>query len=604
MTITTAYGHQHAHDRPSTDKVEHVPPLRALWHTFGGRRKPIVLAVVLRAVAATSMAVPLIVVVWAVDAIRAGHLDTRKVVLAGVIVAAAVTIQYALWYAANRLAWVTTFHAVGEGRIDALRHLQTLPVATVAGRGAGEVSTVLSADYEQVALFAHQGLMNMIGGAALPAATLIGLTCVDPRLAGVVALSILIAVPMFVAVNRTFRRQALDRADALAEANGRILEYVQGIATARSYQRAGDQLRWYRDAVARMRAVNDALAVKITPLAYVCIGTVFLGVPLTIAVSAYGLLGAKVDAFTAVAFLIVVLRVYAPLVSVAVEAEGLRLTDAALHRIGRLHALTPQPHPHTPIAEPEGHTLVFDRVRFGYDPSRPVLNEISFTATAGTTTAIVGPSGAGKSTLLALATRFYDPDAGIIRLGGVALPELTEKQLFDAVTVVFQDVYLFAGTIRDNIAFGRPDASDAEVQAAARAARCHDFITAMPNSYQTRIGEGGLTVSGGERQRLSIARAILKDAPLVLLDEPTSALDSLNEKAIQDALAVLVKNRTVIVVAHRLSTIRNADHIIVLQTGAITQKGTHRELLDAPGLYARLWAERERTSHWRLETRT
>jgi ATP-binding cassette subfamily B protein len=169
--------------------------------------------------------------------------------------------------------------------------------------------------------------------------------------------------------------------------------------------------------------------------------------------------------------------------------------------------------------------------------------------------------------------------------------------------VVFQDVYLFQGTIRDNIALGRPEAGDAEVEAAARAARCHDFITAMPDGYATRIGEGGLTLSGGERQRLSIARAILKDAPLVLLDEPTSALDTLNERAIQDALAELVTGRTVIVVAHRLSTIRAADQILVLDAGQITQRGTHDELIEQGGLYAHLWAERERAAHWRLDLR-
>jgi ATP-binding cassette subfamily B protein len=580
-----------------------TPPLKAIWATFGGRRRPLVLAIVLRALAAICMGIPVAVVAWSVEAIRTQQLDERDAVVAGVIVVLAVLAQYGLWFGSNHLAWVSTFHAVGAGRIEALGHVQALPMGTVAGRGAGEISAVLNADYEQVAVFAHQGLMNLVGGAALPVATVIGLAVVDPLMAGVVAISILAAVPVFVLINRAFVTQSLERADVLAEANGRIVEYVQGIATARSYHQVGPRLGWYREAVARMRAVNDALAVKITPLAYVSIGTLFLGVPLVIAVSGYGLLNGRVDPLTAVVFLVVVLRVYTPLVSVAVEAEGLRLTDAALHRIARLRALPVQAHPEHPIATPSGHDLAFQAVGFGYDPDRPVLTGIDFTATAGTTTALVGPSGAGKSTLLALACRFYDPDLGTIRLGGVPLTDLTESQLFAAVTVVFQDVYLFQGTIRDNIALGRPEATDAEVEAAARAARCHEFITAMPAGYRTRIGEGGLTISGGERQRLSIARAILKDAPLVLLDEPTSALDPLNERAIQDALTELVAGRTVLVVAHRLSTIRTADQILVLDGGRISQRGTHDDLIKDDGLYKRLWAERERASQWRLDAR-
>ncbi|MCE0536504.1 ABC transporter ATP-binding protein/permease [Kineosporia rhizophila] len=602
MSALGTHEHRHISPTPETAEAPGVSPIRALWSVFGDRRRPLVLAVVLRALAAACMGVPVAVIAWSVEQIRTENLTQNDALGASAVVVAAVAGQYLLWFGANHLAWVSTFHAVGEGRIDALRHVERLPVGTVAARGSGDISAVLGADHEQIALFAHAGLMNLVGGAALPVATLAGLAVVDPLLAGVTALSIVAAAPVFVLVNRAFAEQSLSRADTLAEANGRIVEYVQGIATARSFHQVGPRLIWYREAVARMRAVNDALAVRITPLAYVSIGVVFLGVPLVVAGCGYGLLGGQVDAFTAVVFLVVVLRVYTPLVQVAVEAEALRLTDASLQRIARLRSLAPQSFPARETAWPVGHELTFEKVRFGYRADQPVLSDIDFAAAPGTTTALVGPSGAGKSTLLALAARFHDPDAGTVRLGGVPLTDLTQDQLFDAVTVVFQDVYLFQGTIRDNIALGRPEATDEEVQAAARAARCHDFVSALPDGYATRIGEGGQTLSGGERQRLSIARAILKNAPVVLLDEPTSALDPLNEQAIQAALGELTAGRTVLVVAHRLSTIRDADQILVLDSGRIAQRGRHEHLLSRPGMYRRLWSERERAANWRLNT--
>jgi ATP-binding cassette subfamily B protein IrtB len=203
--------------------------------------------------------------------------------------------------------------------------------------------------------------------------------------------------------------------------------------------------------------------------------------------------------------------------------------------------------------------LALDGVSFGYAPDEPVLTDVSLEVPPRTLTAVVGPSGAGKSTLLAIIARFWDAHDGAVRVGGVDVRELTDRQLFDMFTVVFQEPYLFQGTIRDNIAFGRADATDAAIEDAARRAQAHEFVTALPRGYETPVGEGGATLSGGERQRISIARAIVKDAPIVLLDEATAALDPINERAVQRAVAELVRNRTVLVVAHRLNTIRSAD---------------------------------------------
>ena len=244
--------------------------------------------------------------------------------------------------------------------------------------------------------------------------------------------------------------------------------------------------------------------------------------------------------------------------------------------------------------------MAFDHVTFAYEAT-PVLKDVSFVARAGTTTAIVGASGAGKSTVLNLISRFWDPAEGVVRIGGVDVRELTHQQLFEHITVVFQEVYLFRTTIRENIAFGRPQASDAEVETAARAAQAHDFIQALPQGYETIVGEGGATLSGGERQRISIARAVLKDSPIVLLDEPTASLDSINDRAVRTALAALLRGKTVLVVAHRLPTIQSADQILVIHDGRILQRGTHEDLVAQEGeRYHRLWQDRKRALAWRI----
>ena len=244
--------------------------------------------------------------------------------------------------------------------------------------------------------------------------------------------------------------------------------------------------------------------------------------------------------------------------------------------------------------------MEFENVTFAYE-STPVLRDVSFVARAGTTTAIVGASGAGKSTMLNLVSRFWDPSGGEVRIGGVDVRKLTHQQLFEHITVVFQDVYLFRATVRENIAFGRPHSTDEEIVAAARAAQAHEFIEALPLGYETMVGEGGANLSGGERQRLSIARAVLKNSPIVLLDEPTSSLDALNDRAVRTALTALLRGKTVLVVAHRLPTIQSADQILVVDAGRIVQRGSHEELVvEEGGLYRQFWLDRQRAFDWRI----
>jgi ATP-binding cassette, subfamily B, bacterial IrtB/YbtQ len=250
---------------------------------------------------------------------------------------------------------------------------------------------------------------------------------------------------------------------------------------------------------------------------------------------------------------------------------------------------------------PTSYDIRFENVTFAYDGQEPLLRGIDLVVPERSLTALVGPSGSGKTTITRLISRYADPQGGVVRLGGVDVATLEPGELLRHLAVVFQDVYLFDDTIRANIAMGRPDATDAEIEAAARAANVHTFVERLPSGYDTRVGEIGSSLSGGERQRISIASAILKDAPVVLLDEPTAALDTESEVVVQQAIDNLVQGKTVVVIAHRLSTVVGADQIVVIEDGMVAQRGRHEELLaDSNGRYARMWSAQLAVRSWHV----
>lgn len=584
--------------------------IRTTMRVFGPRRKVVYASIALRMLNAAFIGVTAAVTVSIIRHLAEGTLERSNVWGPIGVIAAAFVGQLLSAYAANYFAWVSTFHAIGDARIDTLTHLNKLPVGAVLDRRSGDVSAVLTSDYEMVSNFAHHSLQQIFGAIALPIVVMIVLAVTDLPLAIATAITIVVAVPTFLAANRAFEQLSVRRADELAVANTRLVEYVQGVGVARSFNQVGSRLRWFRDAVAQVRAVNDAMAVKLVPIAVGTIGIVQLGIPLVIGYAALRYFDGDAELAVVIAFLVLVLRVYGPLIAVASQVEQLRLADASLQRIGRIMDIAEQSVPRTATAVPVDGSVRFDGVTFAYDTDRPVLHDLSFEVPAGTMTAIVGSSGAGKSTVLNLIARSWDPQAGSVQAGGVDVRQLTADQLFDLVTVVFQDVYLFHGTIRENIAFGGDThaADDTgtgdDVRRAARLAQADEFITALPDGYDTQVGEGGQSLSGGERQRVSIARALLKQAPIVLLDEATASIDPINERAIQAGLAELVKDRTLIVVAHRLATIRSADQILVMHDGRIVERGTHAELLAAGGRYTELWHQRERAANWRAGARS
>jgi len=311
----------------------------------------------------------------------------------------------------------------------------------------------------------------------------------------------------------------------------------------------------------------------------------------------YALLGGNIDEKTLITFLIISLSLTNVLKALSTQYPEYRVLKLAAEKIKATYARKPLEYIRDHV-EFENFDIEFKDVSFAYEKEKAVLSDISFKTKDGTTTALVGPSGSGKTTITSLIARFWDHDRGLITIGGRNISEISPDYLLSHMSVVFQEVYLLNDTIYNNIKLGRPDASHEDVIRAAKLANCHDFINNLKDQYDTMVGEGGSTLSGGEKQRISIARAILKDAPIILLDEATASLDADNEIEIQKSLGKLTERKTVIVIAHKLNTIVNSDQIIVLNDGKIEEIGTHEQLLKNKKRYFNMYKEQEEAKGW------
>ncbi|WP_060888757.1 ABC transporter ATP-binding protein, partial [Streptomyces scabiei] len=371
------------------------------------------------------------------------------------------------------------------------------------------------------------------------------------------------------------------------EAAGRVVEYLRAQPVLRVGGRTSERFRLLDDALDGQRRAVRRSALSALPGVLGLSFTVQAVFTALLVLGTWLALGGRIEPAEVLALLVLAARCVDPLLSLSDLSGQMRASRGELERLDTVLREPPLAEPGKPV-EPRGSGLVLDSVvlRRG---GRTVLDGVSLTVPEGKRVAVVGPSGAGKSTLLQLLARFHDVDAGAVRLGGVDVRDIGTEDLMSRVSVVFQDVYLFDGTIEENVRLGRPDADEADVLAAAEAARLDEVVARLPDGWATRVGEGGAVLSGGERQRVSIARAMLKDAPVVLLDEATSGLDPENEQAVQDGLDRLLAGRTVVVVAHRLRTVRETDLIAFLDGGRIVEQGTHEELLRRGGRYAQFW---------------
>ncbi len=483
-------------------------------------------------------------------------------------------------------------------RIEMAEHLRYVPMGYFNSNSIGEIASVTTNTMENLGDVATRVVMLTTQGLLETSMIILMILLCDWR----IALVSLVGVAIFLVINTVMQnagKQASSaKIDCDTELINQIMEYIQGISEVKSYNLIGKQTK-------RLNAANEACVRANVKMELVYVPYHFLQSIVTkltgtaiIGLSAYFYINGSMSVLYAVGMSIAAFMLYGGLETMGTFSSLIHVVSVCVDKANAVLGLDTMDIDGKEL-NPENHDIEVKNIEFSYD-KRKIIDGISLSIPEKTTTAIVGPSGGGKTTLCNLIARFWDVDSGEITLGGTNVKDYSMNSLMNNFSFVFQNVYLFADTIENNIKFGRPEATHEEVVEAAKKACCHDFISKLPDGYNTVIGEGGATLSGGEKQRISIARAIMKDSPIIILDEATANVDPENEKELTLAVDALTKEKTIIMIAHRLKTVRHADQIVVVDQGRIAQKGTHEELMRQDGIYRRFVDSRELAVSWKI----
>ena len=508
-----------------------------------------------------------------------------------------------LTFASLMLSHIAAFNILYEIRMQLVQKMVRLPLGFFSRRASGELKKIMSDDVERIELFIAHHIPDIVTALLFPLILVSYMFAVDWRLA-IVVLAVL-AMAFYVMgrmyTGKKIREVSKRYVETLGRMNASIVEYIRGIQVVKTFTESTNAYRKLNDDIKEYRKFANEVNVQYQPT-YVGFLTILSSALLFIIPVAVWLLVGSASYATFVPVLLMFLffgvAVFFPVLKLLWIGSFLNQNNMGVQKIDDILYMDEIEEPDIP-RHPKDASVEFRNVSFAYDTT-PILKAISFISHPGTITALVGPSGAGKSTVAMLAARFWDVQSGEILIGGVPVKEIPTSVLMDNVAFVFQDNMLFFDTIEENIRMGNKTATFEEVARAACAAQCHEFIESLPNGYQTLVGEGGIYLSGGEAQRIALARAILKDSPIILLDEATAFADPENEGKILAAFSHLIKGKTVLVIAHRLSTITNADRILYVDKGVIAEQGTHEQLLALKGEYARMWETYDRAKRWTI----
>ncbi len=486
-----------------------------------------------------------------------------------------------------------------EKRIGIGDRMKYMPMGYFNSHSLGNITAAVTTTMEEIEKLGPPTMVRTIHGLIRTAIMAVFLLSFNWRI-GMIAVA---GTLLFLGVNSLLHRKSRvlspKRQEAQAGLVEAVLEYIQGMSVVKAFHLDKAANKTIDKTIAEVEKYNYKMEISFIP--YIALQQIILrltSVAIVVASILFYLNG-TMELFLCLLMIVCGFFIFTELEAAGLMSSFLRLVDVSIDRVEDIHQ--------TPVMDIDGHEqqpesvdIAFDNVSFSYG-DRKIIDQVSFTIPQGTTTAIVGPSGGGKTTLCNLIARFWDVDEGVITLGGRDVREYKLDSLLANISMVFQNVYLFNDTIANNIKFGKPEATMEEVVEAAKKACCHEFIRAFPHGYDTVIGESGATISGGEKQRISIARALLKDAPIVILDEATANVDPENENKLREAVDALTRNKTIIMIAHRLKTVRRADQILVLDAGRIVQRGTHDELIRQQGLYSDFIGVRKRAIGWKLQ---
>jgi ATP-binding cassette subfamily B protein len=495
---------------------------------------------------------------------------------------------------------IAAYRILHDLRMRLYERLQQLSMGFHTRQQSGTVAAKMIGDVETIEFFtAHAGI-QLISAALVPFILGAIMLYFNWQLA-LVALAPLALILVLVLLFRGAASEAFRRyRDELGRINGTIIDHIQGVGVLKAFAALTHARRWVDERSEEL--AHAATRANLLHTWYFAGVEWMAAIPVALVLLVGGLMAhaGTLSVANLVLFVFLTIQLYRPITELNRQLEGFRNAQAATDRIFEIlnAPIEIAESPTARIPERPRYDIALDHVTFAYEAGRPVLHDVSIDVKEGTVLALVGPSGAGKTTIANLIARFWDPQQGSVRLGGIDLRDLPLEYVHRSIGLVLQDVFLFNDTVKANIKIGNPDASEARVEDAARAAYAHEFVEELPNGYDTVIGERGIRLSGGQKQRISIARALLRDAPILILDEATSSVDPEAEHLIQKALARLVAERTVLVIAHRLSTIRQASEIVVLDHGRVVQRGRHDDLVDQPGLYANLYRAQQVARRW------
>ena len=495
------------------------------------------------------------------------------------------------------LCFERAFNVTGQFRIKLADHFRKLSLGYFNQNSTGYLINTMTNDmgsFEGVLSHALSFLMKTV---TLCGLILVGTFFINWKLALAECVVLLFAVPLLRWGNRLVEQLGTKKRTMTARMVSTVMEYIKGIKIFKAHNMTSTHFERLLESLEKVRKISVQIECQMAPPTAIYSILVNFLMPLVLLGGSYLLLGGQIPNESFIAFLIMSMAISGLLISF--EHYYIMLKDLKLAADNLEKAMSHAPLPYQDDSFTlEQYDVAFQKVCFSYDNGEEVLHHISFTAPEGSVTALIGPSGSGKSTVANLIARFWDVSSGVITIGGRDIRELEPDRLLQSISAVFQENTLLSDTILNNIRVGKPDATMEEVIVAAKAACCHDFISKLPDGYNTVLAEGGASLSGGEKQRIAIARAILKNAPILLLDESTASLDADNEDRINRALDHLMKGKTVFVIAHRLNTIQNADQIILLNTGNIEEIGTHLELLKKRGHYYSMIQEQEKAKAW------